>query len=154
MWKNFVLNLLKQNYDLIVCWKALKDHYEFDVVPRKVMLIEKISNLKKTNNITMDVHLTQIKNVADQLKEIGRSLLEDILNTIHSKIYLWSRTCSKKCILAMINCLGWKVTIIHLAIQRIIDLKFGKTQMFFWRIEQQLSSSNSTKKELQHFLNH
>ncbi len=41
--------------------------------------------------------------MADQLKEIGRSLLEDILNTIHSKIYLWSRTCSKKCILAMIN---------------------------------------------------
>jgi hypothetical protein len=58
MWKNFVLNLLKQYYDLFVCWKVFKDRYEFDVVLRKVMLIDKISSLKKNNNITMDVHLT------------------------------------------------------------------------------------------------
>jgi hypothetical protein len=61
MWKNFVLNLLKWYYDLFVCWKALKDRYEFDVMPRKVMLIDKISSLKETNNITMDVHMTKIK---------------------------------------------------------------------------------------------
>lgn len=58
MWKNFILNLLKQYYDLFVCWKVFKDRYEFDVVPRKVMLIDKISNLKDTINITMDVHMT------------------------------------------------------------------------------------------------
>jgi hypothetical protein len=38
------------------------------------MLIGKIFNLRKIDNITMDAHLTKIKNVVDQLEEIGMSL--------------------------------------------------------------------------------
>ncbi len=33
--KKFVLNLFKQDFNPFVCWKAIKDHYGSDVVPRK-----------------------------------------------------------------------------------------------------------------------
>ncbi len=56
--KNFVLNLFKQYFNLFVYWKVLKDHGEFNVVHRKVMLIIFFFNLRKTDNIIMDVHLT------------------------------------------------------------------------------------------------
>ncbi len=49
------------------------------MVHRKVKLIGKIFSLRKTDNITMDVHLTKIKNVVDQLEEIGMSLSKDII---------------------------------------------------------------------------
>ncbi len=73
------LSLLKGDSNSFVCWKAIKDHYGSDVVPRKVMLIGKIFSLRKIDNIIMDVHVTEIKNVVDQLEKIGVSLLEDIV---------------------------------------------------------------------------
>ncbi len=121
------------------------------------MLIGKIFSLRKIDNITMDAHLTKIKNVVDQLEEIGMSLHEDIIVHLPNDMTL---TCSKRCRLAMINfqltrCLKpsywakrilkgllqktverhlwWKVIGIHLVIQGIVDFKFNKTQMFFSR---------------------
>ncbi len=41
------------------------------MVPRKVMLIDNFFSLTNNNNIIMHDHLTQIKNVVDQLEEIG-----------------------------------------------------------------------------------
>jgi hypothetical protein len=41
--------------------------------------------------------------------------------------------------------LQWKVTKVHLAIQGIVDFKYDKTQIFFQRIEQQLSSFDGIK---------
>lgn len=94
----FVLNLLKWYSNPFVCWKAIKDGS--DVVPKKVMLIGKIFSLRKIDNITMDAHLTKIKNVVDQLEEIGMSLHEDIIVHLPNDMTL---TCSKRCRLAMIN---------------------------------------------------
>ncbi len=70
------------------------------MVPKKVMLIGKIFSLRKIDNITMDAHLTKIKNVVDQLEEIGMSLHEDIIVHLPNDMTL---TRSKRCRLAMIN---------------------------------------------------
>jgi hypothetical protein len=55
--KNFALNLLKQYFDPIVWRRAFKDHNEYDLVPRKVMLVDNFFSLRKIDNMIMDVHL-------------------------------------------------------------------------------------------------
>jgi hypothetical protein len=42
-------------------------------------LVEKFFELRKTENVTMDAHLTKVKNVANTLEEVGIVLLEEIV---------------------------------------------------------------------------
>jgi hypothetical protein len=77
--KNMGLKLLKRYNDPYVCWTALKRRYESNSGPRKNKLIEQFFSLRKTNSISTDAHLTEVKNVADQLEETGVVLPESII---------------------------------------------------------------------------
>jgi hypothetical protein len=61
--KNHALKLLNKYSNPYVCWQALKVCYENNYGPCCVMSIEKFLGLCKTNGISMDTHLTEIKNV-------------------------------------------------------------------------------------------
>lgn len=75
--KNFTL--LKRYQDPYVCWNALNRRYEKPSGPRKNQLIENFFGLRKTNSITMNAHLTEVKNVADMLEEVSVPLPEEIV---------------------------------------------------------------------------
>ena len=59
--RNRALKLLRRYHDPHECWIGLKTRYESDSGPRRVMLIEKFFSLQKTEAISMDAHLTEIK---------------------------------------------------------------------------------------------
>jgi hypothetical protein len=69
--KNHALKLLNKYSNPYVCWQAFKACYENNYGPYCVMLIKKFFGLCKTNGVSMDAHLTEIKNVIDMLEEIN-----------------------------------------------------------------------------------
>ena len=77
--KNNALKLLRRYSDPYECWTGLKTRYQFGSGPRRVMLIEKFFSLRKTESISMDVHLTEVKEVANLLEEVGVIIPEDII---------------------------------------------------------------------------
>lgn len=77
--KNNALKILRRYTDPHECWTGLKTRYELDSGPRKVMLIDKFFALRKTESTSMDVHLTEIKDVADSLEEVEVNIPEDII---------------------------------------------------------------------------
>ena len=77
--KNNVLKFLRRYSDLYECWTGLKTRYQSDSGPHRVMLIEKFFSLRKTKSISMDVHLTEVKEVANLLEEVEVIILEDII---------------------------------------------------------------------------
>lgn len=77
--KNSALKLLRRYHDPHECWVGLKTRYESDSGPRRVMLIEKFFSLRKTEAISMDAHLTEIKEVANLLEEVEVIIPEDII---------------------------------------------------------------------------
>lgn len=77
--KNNALKILRRYTDPHECWTGLKTRYESDSGPRKVMLIDKFFALRKTESTSMDVHLTEIKDVADSLEEVEVNIPEDII---------------------------------------------------------------------------
>ena len=77
--KNSTLKLLCRYHDPYECWTGLKTRYESDSGPRRVMLIEKFFALQKTESISMDAHLTEVKEVANLLEEVDVILPEDII---------------------------------------------------------------------------
>ena len=77
--KNSTLKLLRRYHDPHECWVGLKTRYESDSGPRRVMLIEKFFSLRKTEAVSMDAHLTEIKEVANLLEEVEVVILEDII---------------------------------------------------------------------------
>ena len=77
--KNNALKLLRRYNDPYECWTGLKTRYESDSGPRRVMFIEKFFSLRKTESISMDAHLTEVKEVANLLEEIEVNIPEDII---------------------------------------------------------------------------
>ena len=77
--KNNALKLLRRYHDPYECWTGLKTRYESDSGPRRVMLIEKFFALRKTESISMDAHLTKVKEVANLLEEVDVIIPEDII---------------------------------------------------------------------------
>ena len=77
--KNSALSLLRRYNDPYECWTGLKTRYESDSGPRRVMLIEKFFSLRKTESISMDAHLTMVKEVANLLEEAEVKIPEDII---------------------------------------------------------------------------
>lgn len=77
--KNSALKLLRRYHDPHECWTGLKTRYESDSGPRRVMLIDKFFSLRKTESITMDAHLTEVKEVANLLEEVDVNIPEDII---------------------------------------------------------------------------
>lgn len=77
--KNSALKLLRRYDDPYECWTGLKTRYESDSGPRRVMLIEKFFALRKTESISMDAHLTEVKEVANLLEEVEVNIPEDII---------------------------------------------------------------------------
>lgn len=77
--KNTALKLLRRYNDPYDCWTGLKTRYESDSGPRRVMLIDKFFSLRKTDSISMDDHLTEVKEIANLLEEVEVKLPEDII---------------------------------------------------------------------------
>lgn len=77
--KNNALKLLRRYSDPYECWKGLKTRYESDSGPRRVMLIEKFFALRKTESVSMDAHLTKVKEIANLLEEVEVVIPEDII---------------------------------------------------------------------------
>jgi len=77
--KNNALKLLRRYDDPYECWTGLKTRYKSDSGPRRVMLIDKNFALRKTDSISMDSHLIEVKEVASQLEEVEVKLPEDII---------------------------------------------------------------------------
>ena len=77
--KNCALKLLRRYDDPYDCWTGLKTRYESVSGPRRVMLIDKFFALRKTESITMDAHLTEVKEVANLLEEVEVKIPEDII---------------------------------------------------------------------------
>ena len=77
--KNNALKLLQRYDDPYECWTGLKTRYESDSGPRRVMLIEKLFSLRKTEYVSMDAHLTVVKEVANLLEEVEVIIPEDII---------------------------------------------------------------------------
>ena len=73
------LSLLRRYSDPHVCWTSLKTWYESDSGPHRVMLIEKILSLRNTKSISMDAHLTEVKEIAKLLEEVDVNIPEDII---------------------------------------------------------------------------
>ena len=61
------------------CWTGLKTRYESDRGPRRVMLMEKFFALRKTESVSMDDHLIEVKEVANLLEEVGVNIPDDII---------------------------------------------------------------------------
>lgn len=77
--KNCALKLLCRYDDPYECWTGLKTRYESVSGSRRVMLIDKFFALRKTESITMDAHLTEVKEVANLLEEVEVKIPEDII---------------------------------------------------------------------------
>jgi hypothetical protein len=77
--KNNALKLLRRYNDHHKCWTGLKTRYESDNGPRRVMLIEKFFSLPKTKSISMDAHLTEVKEIVNLLEEVDVNIPEDII---------------------------------------------------------------------------
>jgi hypothetical protein len=77
--KNTAYKLMKRYRDPHTCWTQLKDRYEAESNPRKLMLIKRFFGIKKTSSISMDDYLTNIKEAADMLEELGIPLPEPIV---------------------------------------------------------------------------
>lgn len=77
--KNIALKLLRRYHDPHECWTGLKTRYESDSGPRRVMLIDKFFSLRKTESISMDAHLTEVKEIANLLEEVDVNIPEDII---------------------------------------------------------------------------
>lgn len=77
--KNNALKLLRRYNDPYECWTGLKTRYESDSGPRRAMLIDKFFSLRKTESISMDVHLTEVKEIANLLEEVEVNISEDII---------------------------------------------------------------------------
>lgn len=73
------LKLLKRYNDPYELWTALKHRYESDQGPRRAQLIDRFFRLRKLESITMDEHLTEVKNISDMLEEVNCGLPEDIV---------------------------------------------------------------------------
>lgn len=77
--KNNALKLLRRYNDPYECWTGLKTRYEYDSGPRRVMLIHKFLALRKTESISMDAHLTEVREIANLLEEGDVNIPEDII---------------------------------------------------------------------------
>jgi hypothetical protein len=77
--KNSALKLLRRYSDPHECWMGLKTRYESDSGPRRVMLIEKFFSLRKTESISIDAHLTEVKEITNLLEEVEVKIPEDII---------------------------------------------------------------------------
>lgn len=77
--KNNALKLLRRYHDPYECWTGLKSRYESDTGPRRVMLIDKFFALRKTDSISMDAHLTEVREIANLLEEVDVNIPEDII---------------------------------------------------------------------------
>ena len=77
--KNTAYLLMKRYKDPEVCWTQLKERYEVESNPRKVMLIDRFFSMKKTSSMSMDDYLTDMKEAADSLEELGIPLPEPIV---------------------------------------------------------------------------
>ena len=77
--KNSALPLLQRYEDPYECWTGLKARYESDSGPRRVMLLEKFFAMRKTESVSMDTHLTEVKNVANLLEEVEVSMPESVI---------------------------------------------------------------------------
>jgi hypothetical protein len=77
--KNSALKLLRRYNDPYECWTGLKNRYESDSGPHRVMLIEKFFSLRKTESMTMDAHLTEVKEITNLLEEVEVKIPEDII---------------------------------------------------------------------------
>ena len=77
--KNNALKLLRRYTDPYECWTGLKTRYESDSGPRRVMLIEKLFSLRKTESMSMDTHLIAVKEIANLLEEVEVIIPEDII---------------------------------------------------------------------------
>lgn len=77
--KNYALKLLRRYNDSYECWTRLKTRYESGSGPRRVMLIGRFFALRKTEPISMDAHLTEVREIANLLEEIDVNILKDII---------------------------------------------------------------------------
>lgn len=77
--KNNTLKLLRRYSDPYECWLGLKTKYESDSGPRRVMLIEKFFALRKTESVSMDAHLTEVKEIANLLEKVNVIISDDII---------------------------------------------------------------------------
>ena len=77
--KNNALKLLRHYNDPYECWTGLKTRFESDSGPRKAMISEKFFALRKTDSISMDSHLIEVREVANQLEEVEVNILEDVI---------------------------------------------------------------------------
>lgn len=77
--KNSALKLLRRYSDPYECWTGLKARYESDSGPQRVMLLEKFFAMRKTESISMDTYLTEVREVANLLEEVEVILPEEVI---------------------------------------------------------------------------
>lgn len=77
--KNSALKLLRRYNDPYECWTGLKSRYELDSGPRRVMLLAKFFALRKTEAVSMDAHLTEMREIANLLEEVEVIIPEDVI---------------------------------------------------------------------------
>ena len=77
--KNSALKLLRRYSDPYECWTGLKSRYESDSGPRRVMLLEKFFAMRKTDSISMDTHLTEVREVVNLLEEVEVNMSEEVI---------------------------------------------------------------------------
>ena len=77
--RNNALKLLQRYHDPHESRTGLKTRYESDSGPCRVMLIDKFFTLRKSESITMDAHLTEVKEIANLLEEVDVNIPEDII---------------------------------------------------------------------------
>lgn len=79
--KNNALKLLRRYNDHYECWTGLKARYESDSGPRRVHdgRLEKFFAMRKTEAVSMDTHLTEVREVANLLEEVEVNMPEDVI---------------------------------------------------------------------------
>lgn len=77
--KNSGMKILKRYNEPHACWSYLKRRYESQSGPRKAYLVDKFFVLRKTETTTMDVHLTEVRNIADLLEEVNVVLPDEVI---------------------------------------------------------------------------
>lgn len=71
--------ILKRYIEPYACWLYLKRRYESHSGTRKAHLVDKFFALRKIETITIDVHLIDIKNVAELLEEVKVVLHDQVV---------------------------------------------------------------------------
>jgi hypothetical protein len=84
--KDNVTKLVKRLEDPHITWQYLQNRYDKHDPQRKMTLLQRLLKIKKEDTVTMDDYLKDVRDIVDQLEDMGISLPEEItvLLILHS----------------------------------------------------------------------